>query len=68
LKTYPERIKTSQEPMEANIKPNSEEMNSKESEGNLGRIEDMAEHQDVPNEETMLEIIEPWRTNMGTGI
>jgi hypothetical protein len=41
--------------MEAKIKPDSEEMDAKESEANLGKIEDMTKHHDVPNEETMLE-------------
>jgi hypothetical protein len=43
--------------MEAKIKPDSEEMNAKESEADLQKIEDMAEHQDVLNEETTLETI-----------
>jgi hypothetical protein len=41
--------------MEAKIKPDSEEINAKESEANHGKTEVTAEHQDVPNEETMAE-------------
>jgi hypothetical protein len=51
------RMKSGQEEIEAEIKPDAEEMNTTGFEASPEEIEPVAEHQEVPNEEAALETI-----------